>query len=76
MALDGETILLGAPDTCDGEGFMPHEPQKMVFQICQSAAGFFVGTECDYCGPYTRESGYYGTYDEAELAFQSGNYGR
>jgi hypothetical protein len=32
-----------------------------------------VGTQCE-CGPYSRESGYYRTYEEAESALNSGSF--
>lgn len=45
----GETILTGASDTCEICG------EKIVFTVCESAAGFYVGTfNCE--GPYTRET--------------------
>ena len=49
--LPGETILSGAPSTC------PECGREVQFQVCQSAAGYYIGTMCD-CGPYTRESDY------------------
>ena len=44
--------------------------------IQRSAAGFYVGFFCPHCGPYSRESGYFRTREEAELALHTGNYGR
>ena len=61
MALPGETILLGAPCTCQDCG------TKLVLQVCRSAAGYYLGTWCD-CGPYSRESDYFDTREEAEAA--------
>lgn len=29
--------------------------------VCRSAAGWYVGTWCPQCGPYSRESGYFRT---------------
>jgi hypothetical protein len=49
--IPGETILSGAPDVCSECG------KKLKFQVCHSAAGYFIGTECN-CGPYSRESEY------------------
>ena len=39
--------------------------------VMKSAAGYYIGrsywdTECGFEGPYSRESGYYGTEDEAQ----------
>jgi len=39
-------------------------------------AGYYVGFWCGACGPYSRESGYYRSYEEAEKALSTGNYGR
>lgn len=41
--------------------------RKLDPTICRSAAGYYVGSMCD-CGPYSRESGYYRTYEKAEAA--------
>lgn len=69
MALPGETILLGAPDQCCGE--------KLDFQVLRSNAGYYIGTFCPNCGPYSRESDYFRTGEEAQAALQQwqrGNY--
>ena len=58
----GETILSGAPDTC------PECGSKLVFEILQSAAGYYIGTMCE-CGPYSRESGYYPTLEAVQADF-------
>ena len=66
--IPGETILTGAPSTCR------HCHKKLVFEVLESAAGFYIGTACD-CGPYTRESEeYYRTYEEAEAALEAGTW--
>jgi hypothetical protein len=67
--LPGETIASGAPSTC------PDCKTKLVLQICQSFAGYYIGTWCN-CGPYSRESGYYGSREEAEAALKDGGFGR
>jgi hypothetical protein len=71
MALRGETIYTGAPDTC--------EDCEVVLRprVCQSGAGFYIGTWCQ-CGPYSRESGYFATREEAEaiLGAQVSEYAR
>jgi len=61
----GETLLSGAPTRCDRCGLTPD------LQIYESRAGFYIGTWC-YCGPYSRESGYYPTREAAEQAFRAG----
>jgi len=33
----------------------------MELGVHQSAAGWYIGFWCDRCGPYSRESGYFGT---------------
>ena len=42
----------------------------------KSAAGYYIGFWCPECGPYSRESGYYCCYEEAEKALSAGVYGR
>lgn len=59
--LPGETILSGAEDTCDC-GI------KLPFQVCQSPAGFYIGTQCSECGPWSRESDYFKTRELAQKA--------
>jgi hypothetical protein len=61
--IPGETIANGASKTCT-------ECQVTLFlKVCQSAAGYYVGTQCN-CGPYSRESGYFGSREDAELALK------
>lgn len=69
MALPGETIALGAPDTCPDCGV------ELKLQVCVSGGGYYIGTMCD-CGPYSRESGYYYSRKEAENALEVGFIGR
>lgn len=45
-------------------------------KVCQSAAGFYIGFFCPHCGPYSRESGYFRSREEAKQALIRGNYGR
>ncbi len=45
-------------------------------KVCVSAAGYYIGFFCPHCGPYSRESGYFRSREEAEQALISGNYGR
>lgn len=67
--INGETIATGAPSTCEDCGY------TLPLTVCRSAAGYYVGTQCS-CGPYSRESGYYGTSKEAQEALDSGDFGR
>ena len=59
--IPGETILNGAPNVC------PDCKRKLEFAVQQSAAGYYVGTWCD-CGPYSRETEYFDTREEAEMS--------
>jgi hypothetical protein len=61
--LQGETILSGAPDTCSDCEI------ELKLEVCRSGAGYYLGTWCN-CGPYSRESGYFGTEEEAEKALK------
>lgn len=67
--IEGETIASGASITCVDCRV------KLRLEVCHSAAGYYIGTWCD-CGPYSRESGYYSTHKLAEVALQSGRFGR
>lgn len=40
----------------------------LYLQVLQSAAGFYLGSHCK-CGPYSRESGYFPSIDEAVAAW-------
>lgn len=65
--LPGETILSGAKDTCDCG-------TKLLFQVLQSPAGFYIGTQCDVCGPWSRESDYFKTRELAQTALDTGKW--
>lgn len=69
MALPGETIATGANPTCGDCRVTPE------LEILRSGAGLYIGTRC-HCGPYSRESGYYATHEEALVALRSGYFGR
>jgi hypothetical protein len=56
--LNAETLFSGAPGTCENCGI------KLKLDVLKSNAGWYVGTECN-CGPYSRESGYFKTKEEA-----------
>jgi len=69
MALPGE-VLNTAETTCEDCGTI------LPLKVLRSAAGYYVGFFCPQCGPYSRESGYYRTYDQAQAALDSGQFGR
>ncbi len=66
MALPNETIHLGASPNC------PTCHQLLELQVLLSNAGYYIGTIC-CCGPYSRESHYYRTMQEAETALATNN---
>jgi len=45
-------------------------------QLLCSAAGYYIGFFCPECGPYSRESSYFRSREEAEKALNNGFYGR
>ncbi len=67
MTLPGETLASGAAATCSDCN------TQVKFEVCRSAAGFFVGTvcACPWQEVYSRESGYYKTRDEAQVALDN-----
>jgi hypothetical protein len=69
MTLPGETIGTGASPRCPDCGIMP------AMAVHMSAAGYYIGTWCN-CGPYSRESGYYRTREDAERALMVEGYER
>ena len=64
----GETIATGAP-SCPDCGV------DLELSVLRSGAGFYIGTMCD-CGPYSRESAYFDSHEEAEEALKDGAFGR
>lgn len=69
MVMPKETIQTGAPETCEDCGATPK------IEVQNSAGGYYIGTWCD-CGPYSRESDYFRTREQAEKALKSGMFGR
>ena len=67
--LPGETIASGASSTCPDCGM------KLELKVLSSGGGYYIGTEC-CCGPYSRESGYYRTQEDAQNDLDSGMFGR
>jgi len=59
--LPGETIGSGAPNTCCGEVL-----KLQVLKTC----GYYVGTFCPHCGPYSRETVYIKTREKAESVME------
>ncbi|MDO8971437.1 MAG: hypothetical protein Q7U74_12160 [Saprospiraceae bacterium] len=48
----------------------------LTIQVLSSAAGYYIGFFCLECGPYSRESGYFHSRDEAETVLDLGDFGR
>lgn len=69
MALTGECVRASrtACIECGAE---------LSIKVCVSAAGYYIGFFCPNCGPYSRESGYYSSRDEAETALSRGLFSR
>lgn len=58
MAIKGELSGLSGT-TCSCQ-------RVLKLQVCQSAAGYYLGYICPECGPWSRETGYYMSREEAE----------
>jgi hypothetical protein len=69
----GETIATGAPTKCEDCGHVLKPEVLHSNAGCYAGTEYYIGTQC-YCGPYSRESGYYRTYKQAELDLVSGEY--
>jgi len=69
MALPGEVLSTDVA-TCEDCGTV------LPLKVLRSAAGYYIGFFCPQCGPYSRESGYYRTYDQALNALRSGQFNR
>lgn len=66
--LPGETIATGAPPIC--QDCHTH----LTMEVLRTCA-YYIGTQCS-CGPYSRESDYYPTFEAAEAALTSGTFRR
>jgi hypothetical protein len=64
--LQGETIMSGANPECCGK--------KLTFKVLQSAAGYYIGTQCQNCGPYSMESNYFKDGATADVALKQGTW--
>jgi hypothetical protein len=42
----------------------------VLWDVYQSAAGYYIGTFCPHCGPHTRESMYFATKEKAEEVYK------
>lgn len=69
MIIKGETIATGASRKCSDCGETP------PLEVLRSPAGSYIGTRCQ-CGPFSRESGYYKTDEEAKAALNNNTYKR
>jgi len=65
MAIPGETTGGAALGECSECGV------SVPLEVCSSAAGYFLGYWCNACGPCGRETGYFGTEQEAKDALES-----
>jgi hypothetical protein len=65
IMIPGETILNGADAVCPDCHVAP------PFEVHRSAAGYYIGTYCN-CGPWSRESEYFKTREEAVKALEMG----
>jgi transposase-like protein len=64
MTLPGECVN-NTKTTCHECG------AHLEIKVGGSMAGYYVGFWCESCGSYSRESGYYRSYEEAEKALSS-----
>ena len=68
-----ETIATVAPTKCEDCGDLLKLEVLRSNSNAYIGTEFYIGTSCD-CGPYSRDSGYYRTYKQAERALLSGEY--
>jgi hypothetical protein len=68
IMLPDETIASGADPTCCGG--------VLTLRVLKSGGGYYIGTMCPNCGPYSRESGYYATPEAAKADLDSGVFSR
>jgi hypothetical protein len=63
MALEGELSgIQGVTCSCG---------EKLPLKVCESFAGYYLGYSCNNCGPWSRESDYFKTYEDAEEFLKS-----
>lgn len=59
-----------------GHGYCSTCNKTLPVEVLKSFAGYYIGTWCDECGPYSRISGYYDTMEKASKALADGSYNR
>lgn len=59
-----------------GHGWCSTCEKKLPVEVLHSAGGYYIGTFCDTCGPYSRISSYYPTLEKAQQALMDGSYNR
>jgi hypothetical protein len=64
MAFEGELKGIAGTECVDCGTWLELE-------VCSSAAGYYLGYMCNCCGPYSRESGYFPSYEAADNALNS-----
>ncbi|MFH1982981.1 MAG: hypothetical protein ABIL58_14160 [Pseudomonadota bacterium] len=69
MTLPGECVNDVVTNCCECRA-------ELHIGVHRSAAGYYVGFFCPNCGPYSRESGYYRSREEAQLDLDTGLYWR
>ena len=72
----GESMTLPGECVNDTQTVCMECDTALGIQVLCSAAGYYIGFFCPHCGPYSRESGYYASREEAEQTLNSGFYGR
>lgn len=60
----GESVFSMKEKVC------PDCQTPLNLKVCSSAAGYYVGTTCD-CGPFSRETRYFCSKEEAEEALRT-----
>jgi hypothetical protein len=66
MTLPGETVATGAE--------IPND--TITIGVMMSAAGYYIGYSDEEGLPWSRESGYFASYEEAAEAFAAGQWHR
>ena len=72
----GESMTLPGECVNDTQTVCMECGTALDIQVLCSAAGYYIGFFCPNCGPYSRESSYYASREEAEQTLNSGFYGR
>lgn len=65
--LPGECLCSGAQPICYDCGV------TLQLEVLRSNAGYYIGSQCE-CGPYSRESGYFRTREEAQHLLTHGGW--